>query len=144
MNSLLIIIIGIPILEITLMIKLGQQIGALNTVLLIFLTATIGIYCAKLEGLNTIKSGLTNIYQNRVPVYEIISGASIAFAACLLIFPGFVSDTIGFLLLIPFTRKFLINLWMKNKYNNKIYKKNENIIDAEIIEEEKEKKEDEL
>jgi UPF0716 protein FxsA len=144
MNSLLIIIIGIPILEITLMIKLGQQIGALNTVLLIFLTATIGIYCAKLEGLNTIKSGLTNIYQNRVPVYEIISGASIAFAACLLIFPGFVSDTIGFLLLIPFTRKFLINLWMKNKYNNKVYKNNENIIDAEIIEEEKEKKEDEL
>jgi len=144
MNSLLIIIIGIPILEITLMIKLGQQIGALNTVLLIFLTATIGIYCAKLEGLNTIKSGLTNIYQNRVPVYEIISGASIAFAACLLIFPGFVSDTIGFLLLIPFTRKFLINLWMKNKYNNKVYKNNENTIDAEIIEEEKEKKEDEL
>jgi|TARA_B110000971_G_C19813972_1_gene410151 UPF0716 protein FxsA len=144
MNSLLIIIIGIPILEITLMIKLGQQIGALNTVLLIFLTATIGIYCAKLEGLNTIKSGLTNIYQNRVPVYEIISGASIAFAACLLIFPGFVSDTIGFLLLIPFTRKFLINLWMKNKYNNKVYKNSENIIDAEIIEEEKEKKEDEL
>ena len=144
MNSLLIIIIGIPILEITLMIKLGQQIGALNTVLLIFLTATIGIYCAKLEGLNTIKSGLTNIYQNRVPVYEIISGASIAFAACLLIFPGFVSDTIGFLLLIPFTRKFLINLWMKKKYNNKVYKNNENIIDAEIIEEEKEKKEDEL
>ena len=144
MNSLLIIIIGIPILEITLMIKLGQQIGALNTVLLIFLTATIGIYCAKLEGLNTIKSGLTNIYQNRVPVYEIISGASIAFAACLLIFPGFVSDTIGFLLLIPFTRKFLINLWMKNKYNNKVYKNSENIIDAEIIEEEKETKEDEL
>ena len=144
MNSLLIIIIGIPILEITLMIKLGQQIGALNTVLLIFLTATIGIYCAKLEGLNTIKSGLTNIYQNRVPVYEIISGASIAFAACLLIFPGFVSDTIGFLLLIPFTRKFLINLWMKNKYNNKVYKNSENIIDAEIIEEEKDKKEDEL
>jgi len=144
MNSLLIIIIGIPILEITLMIKLGQQIGALNTVLLIFLTATIGIYCAKLEGLNTIKSGLKNIYQNRVPVYEIISGASIAFAACLLIFPGFVSDTIGFLLLIPFTRKFLINLWMKNKYNNKVYKNSENIIDAEIIEEEKEKKEDEL
>lgn len=144
MNSLLIIIIGIPILEITLMIKLGQQIGALNTVLLIFLTATIGIYCAKLEGLNTIKSGLTNIYQNRVPVYEIISGASIAFAACLLIFPGFVSDTIGFLLLIPFTRKFLINLWMKNKYNNKVYKNNESIIDAEIIEEEKEKKKDEL
>ena len=144
MNSLLIIIIGIPILEITLMIKLGQQIGALNTVLLIFLTATIGIYCAKLEGLNTIKSGLTNIYQNRVPVYEIISGASIAFAACLLIFPGFVSDTIGFLLLIPFTRKFLINLWMKNKYNNKVYKNNENIKNIEIIEEEKEKKEDEL
>ena len=140
MNSLLIIIIGIPILEITLMIKLGQQIGALNTVLLIFLTATIGIYCAKLEGLNTIKSGLTNIYQNRVPVYEIISGASIAFAACLLIFPGFVSDTIGFLLLIPFTRKIIISLWLKNKYKNKTSNKSE-IIDAEIIEEKKEKDE---
>ena len=141
MNSLLLIIIGIPILEITIMIKLGQHIGALNTILLIFLTAIVGIYYARLEGLNTIKSGVVNIYQNKIPVYEIISGASIALAACLLIFPGFVSDTIGFLLLIPFTRKLLINLWMKKKYKNNTNKNNDDIIDAEIIEEKEEKDE---
>ena len=144
MNSLLLIIIGIPILEITIMIKLGQHIGALNTILLIFLTAIVGIYYARLEGLNTIKSGVVNIYQNKIPVYEIISGASIALAACLLIFPGFVSDTIGFLLLIPFTRKLLINLWMKKKYKNNTNKNNDDIIDAEIIEEKEEKEKDEL
>ena len=88
MNLLLLIIIGLPILEIYIMINLGQQIGALNTVLLIFLTAIIGIYYARLEGLNTIKSGLINLYQNKIPVYEIISGASIAVAAFLLILLG--------------------------------------------------------
>ena len=144
MNSLLLIFIGIPILEITIMIKLGQHIGALNTILLIFLTAIVGIYYARLEGLNTIKSGVVNIYQNKIPVYEIISGASIALAACLLIFPGFVSDTIGFLLLIPFTRKLLINLWMKKKFKNNTNKNNDDIIDAEIIEEKEEKEKDEL
>ena len=141
MNSLLLIIIGIPILEITIMIKLGQHIGALNTILLIFLTAIVGIYYARLEGLNTIKSGVVNIYQNKIPVYEIISGASIALAACLLIFPGFVSDTIGFLWLIPFTTKLLINLWMKKKYKINTNKNNDDIIDAEIIEEKEEKDE---
>ena len=144
MNSLLLIFIGIPILEITIMIKLGQQIGALYTVLLIFLTAIIGIYYAKLEGINTIKSGLINIYQNKVPVYEIISGASIALAACLLIFPGFVSDAFGFFLLIPFTRKLLINTWMKRHYKNNNNKNNVDIIDAEIVDEKKEKEKDEL
>ena len=144
MNSLLLIFIGVPILEITIMIKLGQHIGALNTILLIFLTAIVGIYYARLEGLNTIKSGVVNIYQNKIPVYEIISGASIALAACLLIFPGFVSDTIGFLLLIPFTRKLLINLWMKKKFKNNTNKNNDDIIDAEIIEEKEEKEKDEL
>ena len=144
MNLLLLIIIAIPILEISIMIKLGQQIGALNTVLLIFLTAIIGIYYARLEGLNTIKSGLINLYQNKIPVYEIISGASIAVAAFLLILPGFFSDTVGFLLLIPFTRKILINFWMKKKYKNNLDKNNEDIVDAEIIEEKNHKEKDEL
>ena len=121
MNTLLLIIIGLPILEITLMIKMGQQIGAFNTILIIFFTAIVGIYYAKIEGINTIRSGMTNLYQNKIPFYEILSGASIAIAAILLILPGFISDIIGFLILIPFTRKTLINFWLKNKYQkNKI------------------------
>ena len=122
------------------MIKMGQQIGALNTILIICLTAVIGIYYAKIEGINTIKSGLTNLYKNEIPFYEIISGASIAIAALLLILPGFISDTIGSLLLIPFTRKVIINFWLKNKYKKNI-KNSEEIIDAEIIEEKKDKDE---
>ena len=144
MNLLLLIIIGLPIFEIYIMINLGQQIGALNTILLIFSTAIIGVFYARLEGLNTIKSGLVNIYQNKTPLYEIISGASIAVAAFLLILPGFFTDTIGFLLLIPFTRKILISLWIKDKLRKKSKNTNEEIIDAEIIEEKKPKKEDEL
>ena len=140
MNTLLLIIIGLPILEITLMIKIGQQIGAINTILIIFVTAVVGIYHAKIQGINTIKSGMTNLYQNKIPVYEIISGASIAVAAILLILPGFISDTIGFLLIIPFTRKIIINFWFKNKYKKKNNGSNE-ILDAEIIEEEKDKDE---
>ena len=140
MNTLLLIIIGLPILEITLMIKIGQQIGAFNTILIIFVTAMVGIYHAKIQGINTIKSGMTNLYQNKIPVYEIISGASIAVAAILLILPGFISDTIGFLLIIPFTRKLIINFWFKNKYNNN-KNGNDEILDAEIIEEEKRKDE---
>ena len=140
MNTLLLIIIGLPILEIILMIKIGQQIGAFNTILIIFVTAIVGIYHAKIQGINTIKSGMTNLYQNKIPVYEIISGASIAVAAILLILPGFISDTIGFLLIIPFTRKLIINFWFKNKYNNN-KNRNDEILDAEIIEEEKRKDE---
>ena len=140
MNTLLFIIIGLPILEILLMIKIGQQIGAFNTILIIFVTAIVGIYHAKIQGINTIKSGMTNLYQNKIPVYEIISGASIAVAAILLILPGFISDTIGFLLIIPFTRKLIINFWFKNKYNNNKNRSDE-ILDAEIIEEEKRKDE---
>ena len=116
MNTLLLIIIGFPILEITFMIKIGQQIGAFNTVVIIFFTAIVGIYYAKIEGINTIKSGMTNLYKNKIPFYEILSGATIAIAAILLILPGFVSDIIGFLLLIPFTRKIMINFWLKSKY----------------------------
>ena len=131
MNSLLLIIIGIPAVEVFLMIKVGQQLGALNTILLIFLTAIIGIYFAKIQGLNTIKSGLINIYQNRIPMYEFLSGASIAFAAFLLILPGFLTDLVGFIILIPFTRSILIKMLIK-----KNYKKNQNnsdIIDGEIV-----------
>mgnify|MGYP001399740359 FL=1 len=140
MNTLLLIIIGLPILEITLMIKIGQQIGAFNTILVIFFTATVGIYYAKIEGLNTIKSGMANLYKNEIPFYEILSGASITIAAILLILPGFVSDGIGFLLLIPFTRKIVINFLLKNKYKKNTRYKDE-IIDAEIIEKEKDKDE---
>jgi|TARA_B100000780_G_C20991391_1_gene396487 UPF0716 protein FxsA len=140
MNTLLLIVVGLPILEITLMINIGQQIGALNTVLIIFFTAIVGVYYAKIEGINTIKSGMTNLYKNKIPFYEMLSGASIAIAAILLILPGFISDIIGFLLLIPFTRKIIINYWLKNKYQ-KNKKTNEDIIDAEIIEERKEKDE---
>ena len=140
MNTLLLIIIGLPILEITLMIKIGQQIGAFNTILIIFFTATVGIYYAKNEGINTIKSGMTSLYKNQIPIYEMLSGASIAIAAILLILPGFISDTIGFLLLLPFTRKILINFWLNNKYKEKI-KNNDKIIDAEVTEETRDKDE---
>ena len=132
MNSFFILFIGLPALEIFLLIKIGGQVGALNTVALIFLTAIIGIYFAKLQGIQTIKSGMLNLYQNKMPVYEMMSGASIAIAALLLIIPGFFTDLIGFLLLIPFTRKIFFNLTFKNKPKTNIKKKHETI-DGEII-----------
>ena len=122
------------------MIKIGGKIGALNTVSLIFLTAIIGIYFAKLEGIRTIRSGAINLYQNKIPIYEIISGASIAFAALLLIIPGFFTDTLGFLLLIPFTRKILIRSFVKRK-TNQTNQENSNTLDGEIIED-KDKKDE--
>ena len=140
MNSLLLLIIGLPILEIAVMIKIGQQIGTFNTILIIFFTAILGIYYAKVEGLNTIKAGMVNIYKNKIPFYEILSGASIAIAAFLLILPGFISDTIGFIFLFPLTRKIIISFWLKNKYKEKP-QNDSDIIDAEIIEEKKEKDE---
>ncbi len=115
MNTVLLLIIAIPAVEIFLMIKIGQNIGALSTIGLIFLTAIIGIYFAKLEGLNTLRSGINNLYRNKIPIYEMMSGASIAFAAVLLIIPGFITDFFGFLLLIPFTRKIIISLFLKKK-----------------------------
>ena len=115
MNTVLLLIIAIPAVEIFLMIKIGQNIGALSTIGLIFLTAVIGIYFAKLEGLNTLRSGINNLYKNKIPIYEMMSGASIAFAAVLLIIPGFITDFLGFLLLIPFTRKKIISLFLKKK-----------------------------
>ena len=116
MNPFFLIFIGIPALEVFLMIKIGGKIGALNTVALIFLTAIIGLYFAKMQGIKTIRSGVMNLYQNKTPVFEIFSGASIAIAAILLIIPGFFTDTIGFLLLIPFTRKIIIKILIKKNY----------------------------
>ena len=122
------------------MIKIGGKIGALNTVSLIFLTAIIGIYFAKLEGIRTIRSGAINLYQNKMPIYEIVSGASIAFAALLLVVPGFFTDTLGFLLLIPFTRKILIRSLVRRKSPQTNQEKS-NTLDGEIIED-KDKKDE--
>ena len=132
MNPFFLLFIGLPALEIFLLIKIGGQLGALNTVALIFLTAIIGIYFAKLQGIQTLKSGMVNLYQNKMPVYEMMSGASIAFAALLLIIPGFFTDLIGFLLLIPFTRKIFFQLAFKNKPLTNMEKENDTI-DGEVI-----------
>ena len=115
MNSILLAIILIPVLEIYLFIKIGSQIGAITTILLIFTTAIIGVYYAKYEGLNTIKSGFIQISKNQTPAYEVISGAAIAFAAVLLIVPGFATDIVGFLLIFPLSRKFIFKKF-KNKF----------------------------
>ena len=136
MNPFFILFIGIPALEIFLLIKIGGEIGALNTVALIFLTAIIGIYFAKLQGIQTLKSGMVNLYQNKIPIYEMITGASIAIAALLLIIPGFFTDLIGFLLLIPFTRKILFSLTIKNKQDTKTENQNKTI-DGEIVDNKK-------
>ncbi len=129
MNSVLISLILIPILEIYLFIEVGSQIGAFNTIILIFVTAIIGVYYAKYEGLNTIKSGFMQMVKNEVPAYEIISGAAIAFAALLLIVPGFATDFLGFLLIFPLTRKLIFGN-LSNKFKNPNSKKN-NFIDGE-------------
>tara|TARA_B100001057_G_scaffold81555_1_gene77055 strand:+ start:4143 stop:4568 length:426 start_codon:yes stop_codon:yes gene_type:complete len=129
MNPLLLSIILIPILEIYLFIKIGSQIGAFNTILLIFVTAIIGVYYAKYEGLNTIRSGFMQIIKNKTPAYEIISGAAIAFAAILLILPGFATDFLGFLLIFPMTRKLIFGN-LSNKIKNQEPKK-KNFIDGE-------------
>tara|TARA_A100001015_G_scaffold309543_1_gene409191 strand:+ start:58 stop:429 length:372 start_codon:yes stop_codon:yes gene_type:complete len=113
MNSFLFLIIGIPAIEILIMIKIGQNVGAVNTVLLILLTAVIGIYYARIQGINTLRSAFQNVYKNKVPVYEMMSGASIAVAACLLIIPGFLTDILGFALLVPFTRKSILSFIIK-------------------------------
>ena len=129
MNPVLLSIILIPILEIYLFIKIGSQIGAFNTILLVFITAIIGVYYAKYEGLNTIRSGFMQIIKNQVPAYEIISGAAIAFAAILLIIPGFATDFLGFLLIFPITRKLIFGN-LSNKFKKNEVKKN-NYIDGE-------------
>mgnify|MGYP001450682117 CR=1 FL=1 len=129
MSPILLSIILFPILEIYLFIKIGSQIGAFNTILLIFITAIIGVYYAKYEGLNTIRSGFMQIVKNQTPAYEIISGAAIAFAAILLIIPGFATDFLGFLLILPITRKLIFGN-LSNKFKKQKYKKN-NFIDGE-------------
>ena len=136
MNPILLTIILVPAVEIYLLIKIGSQIGAMSTILLIFSTAVIGIYYAKYEGLNTLKSGFAQLSKNETPAYEVISGAAIAFAALLLIIPGFLTDTIGFLFLIPLSRNILFKIALKNR---KMNKKNEErkIIDGEIVDKDK-------
>ena len=129
MNPILFLIIFIPIVEIYLFIKIGAQIGALTTILLIFLTAIIGIYYAKYEGLNTLRAGFSQLNKNETPAYEVISGAAIAFAALLLIIPGFATDFLGFLLIFPFTRKLIFGN-LSNKFDKNKTKKT-TLIDGE-------------
>ena len=129
MNTLILSIVLVPIIEIYLFIKIGSQIGALNTILLILFTAITGIFYARYEGLNTLRSGFSQIISNQTPAYEIISGAAIAFGALLLIIPGFATDILGFLIIFPPTRKIFFN-----KFSNKLKKKDEhnnNFIDGE-------------
>ena len=130
MSPILLLIILIPVIEIFFLIKIGSQIGAITTIFLIFMTAIVGIYYAKYEGLNTLKSGFSQLSKNETPAYEVISGAAIAFAALLLIVPGFVTDIIGFLLIFPFSRKIIFNKFSK-KFKKKENKKN-NFIEGEF------------
>jgi|TARA_B110000003_G_C16589850_1_gene511351 UPF0716 protein FxsA len=130
MNSILLLIILIPAIEIYLFIKIGSQIGAISTILLIFFTAVVGVYYAKYEGLNTLKSGFLQIRKNKAPTYEMISGAAIAFAALLLIIPGFSTDILGFLIIFPITRKLIFSKFIE-KFNHKKTEKN-NFIDGEF------------
>ena len=140
MNTILLAIILVPVIEIYLLIKIGSQIGAITTISLIFTTAIVGIYYAKYEGLNTLKSGFLQLSKNQSPAYEVISGAAIAFAALLLIIPGFATDLIGFLLIFPFTRKIIFQKFSK-KNNNEDNKKNDYIdADFEDIEDDHDRK----
>ena len=129
MNTILLFIIAVPVIEIYLLIKIGSQIGAIYTIFLIFLTAIIGLYYAKYEGLNTLKSGFQQLSKNETPAYEVLSGAVIGIAALLLIIPGFLTDVIGFLLIFPLSRKFIFNIF--GKRFNKDNKKN-NFIEGEF------------
>ena len=133
MNSFILLILLVPIVEIYLFIKIGSQIGAFNTISLILITAVIGIYYARYEGLNTLRSGISQMIKNEMPIYEIISGAAIAFAAILMILPGFLTDFLGIIIIFPWTRKLLF----KNIKINK--KKEKNFIDGEYEEKDEEK-----
>ncbi len=137
MNTFFLIFIALPALEIFFMIKIGGEIGALNTIALIFLTAIIGLYYAKMQGIQTLRSGIFNLYKNKAPIYEIMSGASIAIGALLLIVPGFFTDTIGFFLLIPFTRNIIFKITLKNKKKFEERNKETKTIDGEIVEKNK-------
>ena len=133
MNAVILFIIGIPLIEIYLMIKIGGTIGAFNTIFLIFFTAVTGIFFARLEGFRALKSGFQQLVKNEIPIYEIISGAALAFAALLLIIPGFLTDLLGFLLILPVTRKILIKN-ISSKYKNKV---NNNVVERDYYEEDK-------
>ena len=136
MNTVLLLIILIPILEIYLFIKIGSQIGAFTTISLIFFTAIIGVYYARYEGLNTLKSGVTQLYKNQMPLFELLSGAALAFAALLLILPGFATDTFGFLIIFPPTRKIIFYL-LANKRKNQMYAKDD-LIEGEYVDKDNE------
>ena len=137
MNSVILLILIVPIIEIYLFIKIGSQIGAFNTISLIFITAIIGVYYAKYEGINTLKSAINQIVKNEVPIYEIVSGAALAFASLLLILPGFLTDIIGFLIIFPWTRRFLFRKISKKKYKGK-----KNFIEGEYEDIDEKKKND--
>ena len=130
MNTAIILILGIPLVEIYLFIKIGSQIGALNTILLILFTAVLGIWYARYEGFNTLRSGMSQLVRNELPLYEIVSGAAIAFAALLLILPGFATDVIGILLVFPLTRKIILSKYSK-KNSSKRNLNEKNYIDGE-------------
>ena len=136
MNTALLLIILIPILEIYLFIKIGSQIGAFTTISLIFVTAIIGVYYARYEGLNTLKSGVTQLYKNQMPLFELMSGAALAFAALLLILPGFATDILGFLIIFPPTRKMIFYLFANIKKNEKHNK--DNLIEGEYVDKDNE------
>ena len=142
MNTILLLIIIIPALEIFLFIKIGSQIGAITTVLLIFTTAIVGVYYAKYEGLNTLKAGFAQLSKNEAPAYEILSGAAIAFAALLLIIPGFATDILGFFLIFPITRKFILGKFSTKFKKKENEAKKKNFIDGEFedIEDEDDRK----
>ena len=132
MNTVIILILGIPLIEIYLFIKVGSQIGALNTILLILTTAIVGIWYARYEGFNTLRSGMSQLVKNEIPLYEIVSGAAIAFAALLLILPGFATDIIGILLVFPVTRKIILSKYSnKNNSKKKSNVKEKNYIEGE-------------
>ena len=133
MNALVLFIIGIPAIEIYLMIEVGGIIGALNPIILIFFTAVTGVYFARMAGLNTLRSGFNQILKNEIPIYEIISGAALGFAALLLILPGFLTDFVGFLLIIPVTRKFIISS-ISSKFNKKKFHSNLDIVEGNVEE----------
>ena len=140
MNTALILLIGIPLIEIYLFIKIGSQIGAFNTVLLIIITAIVGVTYARYEGFNTLKSGISQIVKNQIPIYELVSGATLAFAAILLILPGFATDFLGILLVIPFTRKIILSRIIKKKTRKNYQEKNYIDGDYEEIGEDDDKK----
>ena len=138
MNTVLLLIILIPILEIYLFIKIGSEIGAFTTISLIFLTAIIGVYYVRYEGLNTLKSGVTQLYKNQMPLFELMSGAALAIAAILLILPGFATDILGFLIIFPLTRKLIFKLvTKKGKDKNEVYIKDD-LIEGEFVDKDNE------